>query len=375
MAALSYALKQAWSDLWYRRKMNALILLALVAGLLLPLFSVGRLLSAYTSLRDSNWSHADQIAVVDVMRKFEQERKLQDQFARVAQDAQAVGYSATVRAAASWNGENHAVQLSGVSASFAELEAMAWNEGRLWTQDEFAASEKVCIVKHNGRLGSAVPGDVITLGQETYTVTGVVRDPYLYGDMILPYGCLEPYAQGGAMQYRVLFRFDAPLDTAQTGKMERSLQTQEDVRLLKLQTATQMQDEMKRSLLPVFVFEGAVSAAVLLFSAMGCILMFQGVIENSAASIGARLAVGGTPQLMMLQYLLHNLVLVLCAAVLDICALAVLEQVMQSKNAVPVSLLVGWYFVLCVCLAMVITTVGLRRILRRPIAQLLGGSV
>lgn len=375
MRTIFYALTQAWHDLWYRRKLNAFVLLALCAGLLLPLFSVGRLLGAYTSLRDSDWPHAGQVAVVDGMLKFESETKLEAFFVRAEPNAQTVAFSATVRATAGWKGENLAVRLSGVSAQFETIEPMAQSEGRFWSQDEADAAENVCLVKSNGRLGGAAMGDSIALGQEMYKVIGVVRDPYLYGDVILPYAKLEPYAQGGALQYRMLFAFDAPLEPLQEETLNRTLQTREGMRLLNIQTAAQMHDEMKRSLWPVVAFEGAISATVLLFSTLGCILIFQGTIQNSAAWIGIRLAAGGTNQVVALQYLLQNVTLVLCAATLDLCVLPLLGRILQSNNAVPLPILAGWYFVLCICLALLITVAGLHGVFRKPIAQLLRANL
>lgn len=364
MSRLGFSIKNACLRICYQKTISFIIILSIAIGMIFPLAAFAMTNDLLQNIKASEYMDEEHTVIAEFFSPFEIKEKIDGKLKYVTRDIQQFGYLARYESVVTWKGKDMACSATGATLSYFDLENYTMVEGKLFDKEQEESGANVCILKKDGTLWKkgAKTGDSIEINGIKFKIIGEIRDPKLYGGIILPYNSLNRFLENNKkqIQYKALFLTEKLADT---DKISENIK-KADMKLLSVITALEGQSIFLKSAKEVITKNIILGLFVLLFGAISFIFIIVGKVSEEQYSIGVKMSLGASKGMIYMELFFQNMILIIAAILIDIACFPIVKKLMPQLGFVINWTVILGMIIIGLFLAFVVTGVIFKKLIK-----------
>lgn len=259
--------------------------------------------------------------------------------------------------------KNWTTRVYGCTRDYATLSSLSVAEGRFWTNKEYNARARVCIIGKtvaNGLFGEESPiGQKIRINGNPFTVIGELEEKgYSFMDqddrILIPFTTVQERMMHITYVNNIVISSDNANDLSQIeSDVTNLLRTRHRIQTGKeddfsIQNSQDLMETMKSTTQTLTIFLGSIAAISLLVGGIGIMnIMLVSVIERTR-EIGIRKALGATYNMIIVQFLIESVTVSVAGGLIGVIIGIAISKAIPMVSSLPTVLsvtpIVGSFF-------------------------------
>lgn len=330
MTRVCFFVKNAGLKLWYQKTAGFIIIISIAAGMIFPLAAFAMANDISQNIKASGYVDGERTMIAEFFSPFKDKEEIDNKFKSLTAQPQQFGYFARYEGVVTWNEQDMVCSVAGATLSYFDLENYTMVEGQIFSKEQEKTGANVCLLKKDGTLWKkgAKTGDNIIINGIEFKIIGEIRDPKIYGGVILPFNSLNNFLENNQnqIQYKALFLMENAEDY---DKVSASLMN-EDINLLSAIPALEGQQVFVESAREVILKNIILGLFVLLFGIISFIFIIAGKVSEEQYSIGVKMSLGASKGMIYIELFLQNLILILSAVLIDIICFPLVKRLLPQ---------------------------------------------
>lgn len=372
MKQLLFALKNAWAGISSKKMLSGIVIASIAVGLVFPIIVLAQINHYDKFYRQSFYNDIEHTFFLDCFCESLEEDELTELLSVPDCNIKTVGFSATYSTTVNYNGNSHISNIAGYNADYLDIGKTKLLSGRMPTDEEMQSGARVCVSKENERVGETIRiGNTMNIGGADFEIVGIVRDPQLYGGVMIPYNSLLKLADSRKFQYMAFLVTDGEM---KTDDIKTYFRLSEDIDELQMMTGEEsFADYVKRGD-AIYKKNMIIGLIIALFSVISFALIIVGKALNEQYIVGVKTAIGATRGQLFSDFALQNFILIEIASVIAMLISAGMITLLPGMNGLFGLNVVAMVELLDIALTLLITSMAFIPVIRQPVTQLFRNS-
>lgn len=245
--------------------------------------------------------------------------------------------------------KNWTTRVYGCTRDYATLSSLSVAEGRFWTNKEYNARARVCIIGKtvaNGLFGEESPiGQKIRINGNPFTVIGELEEKgYSFMDqddrILIPFTTVQERMMHITYVNNIVISSDNANDLSQIeSDVTNLLRTRHRIQTGKeddfsIQNSQDLMETMKSTTQTLTIFLGSIAAISLLVGGIGIMNIMLVSVTERTREIGLRMSIGARGRDIMTQFLIESIIISVAGGVIGV--------VLGAAASLSVKFLLNW---------------------------------
>lgn len=259
--------------------------------------------------------------------------------------------------------KNWTTQVYGCTRDYATLSSLSVAEGRFWTNKEYNARARVCIIGKtvaNGLFGEESPiGQKIRINGNPFTVIGELEEKgYSFMDqddrILIPFTTVQERMMHITYVNNIVISSDNANDLSQIeSDVTNLLRTRHRIQTGKeddfsIQNSQDLMETMKSTTQTLTIFLGSIAAISLLVGGIGIMNIMLVSVTERTREIGIRKALGATYNMIIVQFLIESVTVSVAGGLIGVIIGIAISKAIPMVSSLPTVLsvtpIVGSFF-------------------------------
>lgn len=368
MKQFTFALKNAWLGIASKKLLSGIIIASIAVGLVFPITVLSQMNHYDKFYRQSMYNDIGHTFFLDFFCESLEEPELTELLSVPDCNIKSVGFIATYSTTLVYNGESRISNIAGYNAEYLNVGKTKLLSGRYLTDEELQSGARVCLSKESERVGEKIRvGDTLNIGGADFEVVGIVRDPQLYGGVMIPYNALLKLTDSKKFQYMAYLMTDGEM---KTDDIKTYFRLSEDIDELQMLTAEEFQADYFRRGDAIYKKQMIIGVVIALFSVISFALIIVGKVFNEQYIVGVKTAMGATKGQLFRDLVLQNFILIEIASVIAMILSSVMMSFVPGMDGIFDGTVVLAVELLDVVLTLLITAMAFIPVLRKPVTEI-----
>ncbi|HIQ99361.1 MAG TPA: ABC transporter permease [Candidatus Scybalocola faecavium] len=313
-----FLLKSVLGRMRYQMKICVILVLAIAAGLLCPIYVLGHISALYSDIGRFAYDTPENVLILSDSRK-----AIKDYTAKNVERALAdyeYGYECLRQVTIDWDGTTLISTVGGATPGIFSLSPYVLESGRNFTEQEMEdTGTNVCIVKTTSDFaakGGAIGDKLRILGRE-FEVVGLFDSTRILASVIVPYPVMGEISGENNMQHRFVLSGQEPWNEENIELLTTRLNRIGGLNVSDPMTAIEEDEQIDASIKASLSGWLIIGGIVMIFALLSVGLILMGCIINEQYSYGIRRGAGAGMGRLFLEALAQNLILVAAAFAMD----------------------------------------------------------
>lgn len=259
--------------------------------------------------------------------------------------------------------KNWTTRVYGCTRDYATLSSLSVAEGRFWTNKEYNARARVCIIGKtvaNGLFGEESPiGQKIRINGNPFTVIGELEEKgYSFMDqddrILIPFTTVQERMMHITYVNNIVISSDNANDLSQIeSDVTNLLRTRHRIQTGKeddfsIQNSQDLMETMKSTTQTLTIFLGSIAAISLLVGCIGIMNIMLVSVTERTREIGIRKALGATYNMIIVQFLIESVTVSVAGGLIGVIIGIAISKAIPMVSSLPTVLsvtpIVGSFF-------------------------------
>lgn len=259
--------------------------------------------------------------------------------------------------------KNWTTRVYGCTRDYATLSSLSVAEGRFWTNKEYNARARVCIIGKtvaNGLFGEESPiGQKIRINGNPFTVIGELEEKgYSFMDqddrILIPFTTVQERMMHITYVNNIVISSDNANDLSQIeSDVTNLLRTRHRIQTGKeddfsIQNSQDLMETMKSTTQTLTIFLGSIAAISLLVGGIGIMNIMLVSVTERTREIGIRKALGATYNMIIVQFLIESVTVSVAGGLIGVIIGIAISKAIPMVSSLPtvfsVTPIVGSFF-------------------------------
>ena len=259
--------------------------------------------------------------------------------------------------------KNWTTRVYGCTRDYATLSSLSVAEGRFWTNKEYNARARVCIIGKtvaNGLFGEESPiGQKIRINGNPFTVIGELEEKgYSFMDqddrILIPFTTVQERMMHITYVNNIVISSDNANDLSQIeSDVTNLLRTRHRIQTGKeddfsIQNSQDLMETMKSTTQTLTIFLGSIAAISLLVVGIGIMNIMLVSVTERTREIGIRKALGATYNMIIVQFLIESVTVSVAGGLIGVIIGIAISKAIPMVSSLPTVLsvtpIVGSFF-------------------------------
>lgn len=259
--------------------------------------------------------------------------------------------------------KNWTTRVYGCTRDYATLSSLSVAEGRFWTNKEYNARARVCIIGKtvaNGLFGEESPiGQKIRINGNPFTVIGELEEKgYSFMDqddrILIPFTTVQERMMHITYVNNIVISSDNANDLSQIeSDVTNLLRTRHRIQTGKeddfsIQNSQDLMETMKSTTQTLTIFLGSIAAISLLVGGIGIMNIMLVSVTERTREIGIRKALGATYNMIIVQFLIESVTVSVAGGLIGVIIGIAISKAIPMVSSLPTVLsvtpIVGSFF-------------------------------
>ena len=259
--------------------------------------------------------------------------------------------------------KNWTTRVYGCTRDYATLSSLSVAEGRFWTNKEYNARARVCIIGKtvaNGLFGEESPiGQKIRINGNPFTVIGELEEKgYSFMDqddrILIPFTTVQERMMHITYVNNIVISSDNANDLSQIeSDVTNLLRTRHRIQTGKeddfsIQNSQDLMETMKSTTQTLTIFLGSIAAISLLVGGIGIMNIMLVSVTERTREIGIRKALGATYNMIIVQFLIESVTVSVAGGLIGVIIGIAISKAIPMVSSLPAVLsvtpIVGSFF-------------------------------
>lgn len=259
--------------------------------------------------------------------------------------------------------KNWTTRVYGCTRDYATLSGLSVAEGRFWTNKEYNARARVCIIGKtvaNGLFGEESPiGQKIRINGNPFTVIGELEEKgYSFMDqddrILIPFTTVQERMMHITYVNNIVISSDNANDLSQIeSDVTNLLRTRHRIQTGKeddfsIQNSQDLMETMKSTTQTLTIFLGSIAAISLLVGGIGIMNIMLVSVTERTREIGIRKALGATYNMIIVQFLIESVTVSVAGGLIGVIIGIAISKAIPMVSSLPTVLsvtpIVGSFF-------------------------------
>lgn len=259
--------------------------------------------------------------------------------------------------------KNWTTRVYGCTRDYATLSSLSVAEGRFWTNKEYNARARVCIIGKtvaNGLFGEESPiGQKIRINGNPFTVIGELEEKgYSFMDqddrIFIPFTTVQERMMHITYVNNIVISSDNANDLSQIeSDVTNLLRTRHRIQTGKeddfsIQNSQDLMETMKSTTQTLTIFLGSIAAISLLVGGIGIMNIMLVSVTERTREIGIRKALGATYNMIIVQFLIESVTVSVAGGLIGVIIGIAISKAIPMVSSLPTVLsvtpIVGSFF-------------------------------
>lgn len=259
--------------------------------------------------------------------------------------------------------KNWTPRVYGCTRDYATLSSLSVAEGRFWTNKEYNARARVCIIGKtvaNGLFGEESPiGQKIRINGNPFTVIGELEEKgYSFMDqddrILIPFTTVQERMMHITYVNNIVISSDNANDLSQIeSDVTNLLRTRHRIQTGKeddfsIQNSQDLMETMKSTTQTLTIFLGSIAAISLLVGGIGIMNIMLVSVTERTREIGIRKALGATYNMIIVQFLIESVTVSVAGGLIGVIIGIAISKAIPMVSSLPTVLsvtpIVGSFF-------------------------------
>lgn len=259
--------------------------------------------------------------------------------------------------------KNWTTRVYGCTRDYATLSSLSVAEGRFWTNKEYNARARVCIIGKtvaNGLFGEESPiGQKIRINGNPFTVIGELKEKgYSFMDqddrILIPFTTVQERMMHITYVNNIVISSDNANDLSQIeSDVTNLLRTRHRIQTGKeddfsIQNSQDLMETMKSTTQTLTIFLGSIAAISLLVGGIGIMNIMLVSVTERTREIGIRKALGATYNMIIVQFLIESVTVSVAGGLIGVIIGIAISKAIPMVSSLPTVLsvtpIVGSFF-------------------------------
>lgn len=259
--------------------------------------------------------------------------------------------------------KNWTTRVYGCTRDYATLSSLSVAEGRFWTNKEYNARARVCIIGKtvaNGLFGEESPiGQKIRINGNPFTVIGELEEKgYSFMDqddrILIPFTTVQERMMHITYVNNIVISSDNANDLTQIeSDVTNLLRTRHRIQTGKeddfsIQNSQDLMETMKSTTQTLTIFLGSIAAISLLVGGIGIMNIMLVSVTERTREIGIRKALGATYNMIIVQFLIESVTVSVAGGLIGVIIGIAISKAIPMVSSLPTVLsvtpIVGSFF-------------------------------
>ena len=259
--------------------------------------------------------------------------------------------------------KNWTTRVYGCTRDYATLSSLSVAEGRFWTNKEYNAPARVCIIGKtvaNGLFGEESPiGQKIRINGNPFTVIGELEEKgYSFMDqddrILIPFTTVQERMMHITYVNNIVISSDNANDLSQIeSDVTNLLRTRHRIQTGKeddfsIQNSQDLMETMKSTTQTLTIFLGSIAAISLLVGGIGIMNIMLVSVTERTREIGIRKALGATYNMIIVQFLIESVTVSVAGGLIGVIIGIAISKAIPMVSSLPTVLsvtpIVGSFF-------------------------------
>ena len=259
--------------------------------------------------------------------------------------------------------KNWTTRVYGCTRDYATLSSLSVAEGRFWTNKEYNARARVCIIGKtvaNGLFGEESPiGQIIRINGNPFTVIGELEEKgYSFMDqddrILIPFTTVQERMMHITYVNNIVISSDNANDLSQIeSDVTNLLRTRHRIQTGKeddfsIQNSQDLMETMKSTTQTLTIFLGSIAAISLLVGGIGIMNIMLVSVTERTREIGIRKALGATYNMIIVQFLIESVTVSVAGGLIGVIIGIAISKAIPMVSSLPTVLsvtpIVGSFF-------------------------------
>lgn len=229
--------------------------------------------------------------------------------------------------------KNWTTRIYGCTEDYATLSSLDVQEGRFWTEKEYNARSRVCVIGETvatGLFGNESPiGQKVRINGDPFTVIGLLSEKgYSFMDqddrILIPFTTVQERMLHITYVNNIVISADNPDDLTQIeSDVTNLLRTRHRIQTGKeddfsIQNSQDLMETMKSTTQTLTVFLGSIAAISLLVGGIGIMNIMLVSVTERTKEIGIRKALGATYSMIVIQFLIESVMVSIAGGIIGV---------------------------------------------------------
>lgn len=229
--------------------------------------------------------------------------------------------------------KNWTTRIYGCTEDYATLSSLDVQEGRFWTEKEYNARSRVCVIGKTvatGLFGNESPiGQKVRINGDPFTVIGLLSEKgYSFMDqddrILIPFTTVRERMLHITYVNNIVISADNPDDLTQIeSDVTNLLRTRHRIQTGKeddfsIQNSQDLMETMKSTTQTLTVFLGSIAAISLLVGGIGIMNIMLVSVTERTKEIGIRKALGATYSMIVIQFLIESVMVSVAGGIIGV---------------------------------------------------------
>lgn len=229
--------------------------------------------------------------------------------------------------------KNWTTRIYGCTEDYATLSSLDVQEGRFWTEKEYNARSRVCVIGKTvatGLFGNESPiGQKVRINGDPFTVIGLLSEKgYSFMDqddrILIPFTTVQERMLHITYVNNIVISADNPDDLTQIeSDVTNLLRTRHRIQTGKeddfsIQNSQDLMETMKSTTQTLTVFLGSIAAISLLVGGIGIMNIMLVSVTERTKEIGIRKALGATYSMIVIQFLIESVMVSIAGGIIGV---------------------------------------------------------
>jgi len=334
MNKILFLFQNVWNQIIYNKLTSIVMLIAMVIGLFFPLMAMNEVNDTLADEHMTAYNDASHVAVIEYFMKYKEEAEMY----AVISSAQEKGLFDE----ASFNvyesqiiyvgNDNYALGVNGISAEYFRMNAYELLKGEMFSEDDYVGKgEKVCLITQQSSLvkKGVRTGDTIQILGDTYIIKGIIRAPWIYGGILVPYAMSPELFSGtnSQIQYQIITHGE---NLPNPKILSFKLFSEEPVIIA--QTGEEKEKIFAESVIRINHYRILRAATVIGFTIINMFLLLTGMIVRKRDYMAIRMAIGASSAIIGVEVIMGNVYLMFIALFINFLAYPGVAFLLDGSN-------------------------------------------
>lgn len=246
--------------------------------------------------------------------------------------------------------KNWTTRVYGCTRDYATLSSLSVAEGRFWTNKEYNARARVCIIGKtvaNGLFGEESPiGQKIRINGNPFTVIGELEEKgYSFMDqddrILIPFTTVQERMMHITYVNNIVISSDNANDLSQIeSDVTNLLRTRHRIQTGKeddfsIQNSQDLMETMKSTTQTLTIFLGSIAAISLLVGGIGIMNIMLVSVTERTREIGIRKALGATYNMIIVQFLIESVTVSVAGGLIGVIIGIAISKAIPMVSSLP----------------------------------------